>query len=155
MVLARRGALYDREVSDELPPVALAIADLLGGRAYALGSALDDSRLTMRDTTAAARRLAAGVLAGERDAAATVLELAWPDGDPPATWWNSPLGVATALATAERDRVDVDRAAAVLGVSEETIANDLNAGRLDRHPDGGATLASMRTRVVDERPEVG
>lgn len=147
--LALRRALYDRPVT-ELPPVALAIADLLGRRAYALGSALDDDRLTMRDTTPAARRLAAGVLAGERDAAAAVLELAWPDGEPPATWWSSPLGAATALATAENDRVDIDRAAAVLGVSAAAIADDFEAGRLDRHPDGGATVASLRTRVADD-----
>ncbi|MDO9443673.1 MAG: hypothetical protein Q7T73_22555 [Beijerinckiaceae bacterium] len=140
-------------MSDELPPIALAIADLLGRRAYALGTALDDPRLIMRDTTAAAKRLAAGVLAGERDEAAAVLELAWPDGDPPSTWWSSPLGAATALATAEHDRVDVDLAAAVLGVSSEVIADDFAAGRLDRHPDGGATLASMRARVGAERPD--
>ncbi len=34
------------------------------------------------------------------------------------------------------------------------IAADLDAGRLDRHPDGGATLASVRSRVAEERPEV-
>jgi hypothetical protein len=132
----------------------LAIADLLGRRAYALGSALDDPGLIMRDTTPAAQRLAVGVLAGERDAAAAVLELAWPDGEPPATWWSTPLGAATALATAENDRVDIDRAAAVLGVPTVTIADDLDAGRLDRHPDGGATVASLRARMIDERPEV-
>jgi hypothetical protein len=34
------------------------------------------------------------------------------------------------------------------------ITEDLDAGRLDRHPDGGATLASVRARVAHERPEV-
>lgn len=138
----------------ELSPVALAVADLLGRRAYALGSALADPELTMRDTTPAAQRLTDGVLAGERDAGATVLELAWPDSDPPAAWWSTPLGAATALATAEHDRINVDLAAAVLGVTTAAITADLATGRLDRHPDGGATLASVRSRVADERPEV-
>lgn len=147
------GAVYDRGVSD-LSPVALAVADLLGRRAYALGSALADPDLTMRDTTAAAERLTAGVLAGDRDAGATILELAWPDSDPTIAWWSTPLGAATALATAHQDRVELDVAAAVLGVTTAAITADLDAGILDRHPDGGATLASVRARVRDERPEV-
>jgi hypothetical protein len=138
----------------ELPPVALAIADLLGRRAYALGSALADLELTMRDTSTAVQRLAAGVLAGDRDAGGTVLELAWPDSEPPETWWSTPLGAAVALATANGERLAVERAAAVLGVTPQAIAEDLAAGRLDGHPDGGATLASVRARVVEERPEV-
>ena len=137
----------------ELPPVPLALADLIGRRALALSTVFGDPELRRRDFGAAAQQLAGKLLAGDRGAGGVALELAWPDSEPPAGWWSSPLGAATALAIAEDDRMDVERAAAVLGVTAAAIEGDLATGLLDRHPDGGATLASVRTRFLEERSD--
>lgn len=137
----------------ELSPVTLAVADLIGRRAYALGVVLGDEQLAMAARPGAVQRLASEILAGDHDSAAAALELAWPDGDPPRAWWTSPLGVAVSLATAAAC-VPVAHAAVVLGVTDAAVEDDLASGRLDHHRNGGVTLESLRELVRLERRDV-
>lgn len=91
----------------------------------------------------------------ERQAAHTLARLVgtlWPGAeafDPPASWWRTPLGqvavrrVGHPTATA----VTYSVAGAMLGVTRQGVHDLLTRGKLDRHPDGGVTVASVRERL--------
>lgn len=69
---------------------------------------------------------------------------------PPAEWWRSPLGrvVVRRVGHPAADRVGYAAAGAMLGISRQG-AHDLAArGKLDRHPSGGVTVASVRRRLL-------
>jgi|LSQX01.2.fsa_nt_gb hypothetical protein len=136
----------------QLPPVAVGIADLIGRRAFALGVALGREEMAMLDSEPAALRLASRLLAGDPIAGAAVLELAWPDCDPPATWWSTPLGAVCRSAFDDGDGVDLEVAAHCLGVTPRALAGDVEGGLLQRHDRGGVTVASLRGRLREERP---
>ena len=83
-----------------------------------------------------------------------VLNLLWPGGDPDPEWWRTPVGrlCARSLGTDDADAVTRSVAAAMLGVHPGTIAQLVARGRLERHPDGGITRASVLMRLLDPRP---
>lgn len=68
---------------------------------------------------------------------------------PSAGWWRSPLGhvVLRRVGHPDAERVSYATAGAMLGITRQG-AHDLAArGKLDRHPDGGVTVASVRRRA--------
>lgn len=69
----------------------------------------------------------------------------------PASWWASPVGriCAASLAgiTPSSDRATAAQTADMLGVGLARVYQLRDAGKLDRHPDGGVTLASVYQRL--------
>jgi len=101
-----------------------------------------------------ARMMAAQLASGDdRLAAQTVIDLAavLPE-DIPDEWWASPLGrlVAQSVGYPSAEAVSFSVAAAMLGISKTRVQQLIAAGKLERHPDGGITSASvqMRARVT-------
>lgn len=91
----------------------------------------------------------------ERQAAHTLARLVgtlWPGDeafDPPASWWRTPLGQVAARRVGHPTAAAVTYAVAgaMLGVTRQGVHDLLTRGRLDRHPDGGVTVASVRERL--------
>jgi len=126
---------------------------LLGDKA-----AVGDLRGRVR---AAAEGWAARLLGGdERVAAETAGRLIgalYPgDGpfDPPAGWWRTPLGQAVARRVGHpgAEAVSYAVAAAMLGMTRQGVHDLAARGKLDRHPDGGVTTASIRARLDRREP---
>lgn len=98
---------------------------------------------------ATARVLAAQLASGDdRLAAQTAIDLAaaiLPD-EIPDGWWATPLGrlMAQSAGHPTAEAVSFSVAAAMLGVSKGRVQQLVTAGKLDRHPDGGITSASVR-----------
>lgn len=69
--------------------------------------------------------------------------------DTPAGWWAGPVGriCAASLAGVTTDQVTARQAQAMLGLSKPRIYQLLDAGQLERHPDGGVTLQSVYQRL--------
>lgn len=69
--------------------------------------------------------------------------------DPPASWWRTPLGrvVMRRVGHPTAESVPVSAAAAMLGVSRQFVHDLMARGKLDRHPDGGVSVASVRARI--------
>lgn len=93
--------------------------------------------------------------ADERERAETVIDLAsaldiGADTDP--EWWGTPVGriCAGSLAgvTPDADQVTAAQAADMLGVGRARVYQLLDGGKLDRHPDGGVTRASVYQRLA-------
>lgn len=92
----------------------------------------------------------------DRLAAEAVIDLMnalWPSCSPEecgeADWWRSPLGrmCARSLGREDSDSVTRSVAAAMLGTRPGTVARYVFDGRLERHPDGGVTRASVLLRL--------
>jgi hypothetical protein len=103
-----------------------------------------------------AERWAADLLTGdERVAALTAARLIgalYPgDGpfDPPVAWWGTPLGQAVIRRVGHpwAEAVSYAVAGAMLGVTRQGVHDLTVRGKLDRHPDGGVTTASVRARL--------
>lgn len=140
-------------MSDEL---TAQIADELARLAGALGSVLGDMDLTMeRRAQQAAPMLAAQLLQEDDDrlSAQTVIDLMsalWPRSDPDPDWWQTPLGRVCARSFGRDDAEAVSHsvAAAMLGLHPKSIGQEINRGRLDRHPDGGVLRSSVLARLA-------
>lgn len=92
----------------------------------------------------------------DRLAAETVIDVMnalWPSCAPEdcgeAEWWRTPVGRMCARSLGHHDSDSVTRsvAAAMLGTHPGTVARYVADGRLDRHPDGGITRASVLLRL--------
>lgn len=86
----------------------------------------------------------------DRLAAQTVVDLMAVLGDPEPSWWRTPLGraVAASVGTEDAEAVRASAAAAMLGISPGRVHQLADAGKLDRHPDGGIVRASVMRRLV-------
>jgi hypothetical protein len=69
--------------------------------------------------------------------------------DPPAAWWRTPLGQAVLRRVGHpgAEAVSYAVAAAMLGMTRQGVHDLAARGKLDRHPDGGVTTASIRARI--------
>jgi hypothetical protein len=157
--------------------VAKQLTEELHARLWPLGSLMGEDLIEMATDAPrlrlAARRLAAQLLDDRRDggdpfgidpdsiAAETAQDVMcglWPVGDPPAEWWHTPVGraVARSYGIEGSEGVSASVAAAMLGTSRAWVYRLLDAGKLDRHPDGGVVRASVMMRLAgcadEERP---
>lgn len=115
------------------------LVGLLGVDAYNLAAQIE-----LRAEIAVAQlRSDHGRLAAET--AQSVLKLLWGDCPVPDEWWPTPLGrlVAQSYGMPGAEAVSMSVAAARLGVSKTWVQKLADAGRLDRHPDGGITVVSV------------
>jgi type II secretory pathway pseudopilin PulG len=86
----------------------------------------------------------------DRLAAQTVIDLVnvlWPgDGGPPAEWWQTPLGQATARSVGYpgAEVISYSVAGAMLGCTKQYVGKLVAGGRLQRGPAGGVTTGSVR-----------
>ena len=130
------------------------IAALLQDRAARLADLLGDPALRADLEARAAPRASrlAGALAGDDTAEmiADLYALAHGDSDPAPEWWQTPLGRACArsIGTPDAEAVMPSVAAAMLGVGERRVYQLRDSGKLDRHPDGGVTRASVLARIA-------
>jgi hypothetical protein len=69
--------------------------------------------------------------------------------DPPADWWQTPLGQTVALRVGHpaAETVSYGTAGAMLGISRQGVHDLVRRGRLPRHPDGGVPSAAVRDRL--------
>lgn len=69
--------------------------------------------------------------------------------DPPAAWWQTPLGqvVARRVGHPTAPGVSYPVAGAMLGVTRQGVHDLVRRGKLDRHPGGGVTSASVHARI--------
>jgi hypothetical protein len=71
--------------------------------------------------------------------------------DPPADWWQTPLGQTVALRVGHpaAETVSYGTAGAMLGISRQGVHDLVRRGRLPRHPDGGVPSTAVRDRLRD------
>lgn len=71
--------------------------------------------------------------------------------DPPAEWWRTPLGQAVVRRIGHpfAEAVSYPVAGAMLGITRQFVHNLAGRGKLERHPDGGVTVASVRARLAE------
>lgn len=137
------------QLSAEIGDVARSIGDILGA------DIAEQIELRLESRC----RLLAAELCSEDDhaaaeAARTVMFVRWPEGcEPPPEWWRTPVGrmVARSIGHEDGDSVSRSVAAAILGVHPGTVATLLERGKLERHPDGGITRASVLARLASQR----
>jgi hypothetical protein len=69
--------------------------------------------------------------------------------DPPAEWWQTPLGrvVLSRMGFPGREAVSYAVAGAMLGVTRQGVHDLVTRNKLSRHPDGGVTVTSIQERV--------
>jgi len=69
--------------------------------------------------------------------------------DPPADWWRTPLGRATArrMGHPAARSVSYSVAGAMLGVTKQGVHDLLRRGKLTKDADGGVTTESVRARL--------
>ncbi|BCJ29981.1 hypothetical protein [Actinocatenispora sera] len=87
-----------------------------------------------------------------RFTAARLVATLYPDDaafDPPAAWWATPLGrvVARRVGHPGAHHVSYAVAGAMLGVTRQAVHDLIQRGKLDRHPDGGVRVTSVRARL--------
>jgi hypothetical protein len=119
----------------------------------------EDERL--RELLEAKSRTWADVLFGEDDRAAAFLAIRlvsvlYPGDepfDPPAAWWDTPLGRAVAQRAGHpaAAAVPVSVAAAMLGITRQGVHDLVRRHKLDRDPDGAITTASIQARLSRSR----
>lgn len=131
------------------------IADELGQVASALGAILGpDVLIDLERRVSQVAPILAVQLAQDDDdrlAAQTVIDLMAVLGDRDDNWYlTTPLGRAVARSAAglPTDAMSFARAAAALGVSRSRIQQFVGEGRIDRHPDGGLSAASVLALAV-------
>lgn len=136
------------------------IADLLADRALLLGHLMGDDGAGSRWATMARSQAAhlAEILTtsnDEHEVAELVRNLGaleWGDEAQPTTeWWRSPLGRVTAASTsidpgARAEALSPTIAGEMLGISRQRVQQLVDTGKLERHPDGGVTRASVLAR---------
>lgn len=140
------------------------IADLLGDRALLLGALMGDEETATRWASHARAQGAhlAGLLgtAGTADAHAvaelvrSLVSLEWGEESPPSVdWWRSPLGRAAAGSMSADPVIAAERMSAIiaadmLGISRQRVMQLLKTGKLEPHPEGGVTRASVLARLA-------
>ncbi|MEV0831273.1 hypothetical protein [Nonomuraea rubra] len=69
--------------------------------------------------------------------------------DPPEQWWRTPLGRAVARGAGHPSAtaVSYSTAGAMLGITRQGVHDLVKRGKLDKHPEGGVTTSSIRTRL--------
>lgn len=69
--------------------------------------------------------------------------------DPPDAWWRTAFGRAVARRAGHpgAEAVGSATAAAMLGITRQGVHDLVKRAKLDRHPDGGVTTASIRARL--------
>lgn len=134
------------QIEDELDAIVWSLVTLIGP---------DVADLLDGRSQSAAERMAAQLWGDDEHVAAqTVIDLAAagtiPD-DPDPDWWASPLGRVTARSVGHdsAEAVTQYEAGARLGISQTRVAQLLREHKLDRHPDGGVDVASIRRRLID------
>lgn len=148
---------------DERHALAEDLRRLVGGRLLDALSILfepeelsgEDERL--RELLKVKSRTWADVLLGEDDRAAAFLAIRlvsvlYPSDqpfDPPAEWWETPLGRAVAQRAGHpaAAAVPVSVAAAMLGITRQGVHDLARRHKLDRDPDGAVTTASIQARL--------
>ncbi|WP_283136712.1 hypothetical protein [Rhizohabitans arisaemae] len=70
--------------------------------------------------------------------------------DPPARWWQTPLGrtVARRVGHPAAEAVSYSVAGAMLGVTRQGVHDLVVRGKLARHETGGVTTSSIRDRIA-------
>ncbi|WP_086821373.1 hypothetical protein [Allokutzneria sp. NRRL B-24872] len=74
--------------------------------------------------------------------------------DPPAAWWQAPLGqvVAHRIGHPTANGLSYSTAGAMLGISKQGVYDLVSRGKLVRHADGGVTSESVRLRLHQRNP---
>lgn len=133
------------QVHDLLLDRAARLADIIGG---------PDLRAHLEQHVEQRIHTLVGMLVAgsDREVAELVADLfalAHGDNEPPPEWWRTPLGgvVARSIGADDSAAVTPTVAARMLGVHEQTPYKWVAAGRLDRHPDGGITRASVMAQL--------
>jgi hypothetical protein len=69
--------------------------------------------------------------------------------DPPDAWWGTAFGrvVARRVGHPGRDSVPFSAAGAMLGITRQGVHDLVKRAKLERHPDGGVTTASVHARL--------
>ncbi|WP_188189751.1 hypothetical protein [Nonomuraea sp. SYSU D8015] len=70
--------------------------------------------------------------------------------DPPDEWWRTAFGRAVARRAGHpgAEAVGFATAAAMLGITRQGVHDLVKRAKLDRHPSGGVTTASIRARLT-------
>ncbi|GAA2873544.1 hypothetical protein GCM10010517_34090 [Streptosporangium fragile] len=70
--------------------------------------------------------------------------------DPPDEWWRTAFGRAVARRAGHpgAEAVSFATAAAMLGITRQGVHDLVKRAKLDRHPGGGVTTASIRARLT-------
>lgn len=132
-------------------------AEEVGRAAWRLAPFLGpEAGMEAQRTAATAAKRHVGLLTGPDEdlageAALDILAVIWGDGQPTLDWWDTPLGrcVASVGALEGSDAVPATVAAAMLGISKGRVTQLCDAGKLDRHPDGGITRMSIAHRLAN------
>jgi hypothetical protein len=135
-------------------PASRQLADELGQAAWRVGVVCSPDAALGWQATAAARAPHIVAALESRDVAeaagvATDLMVAlWPDGDPPSSWWTTPLGLIVARASPDGlAGVTQQKAADILGVTRGTVAQLVHRGVLRSTP-SGVVMADVLARLV-------
>jgi hypothetical protein len=73
--------------------------------------------------------------------------------DPPDTWWATPLGRVSARRAGHpsKEGVSFGVAGAMLGITRQGVHDLVSRHKLQRHPDGGVSVTSIRARLYQRR----
>ena len=141
-----------RQLEQELERRLLAPLSLLFDEGAAAGSV----EAMRRQAAADVQMWAAQLLGPDEELAVAVarrlLAALYPDGFAvPSAWWGTPLGQVVARRLGHPHAASVTRtvAGAMLGITRQAVQDLINRGKLDRHPDGGVSVASVRERLND------
>lgn len=133
---------------DQLHDTIIAVRGALARRGAA-------AWLPERDPAEVAAELVAHLGQGGDVAEAAVGDVAalvWPTGLPAGAdpWWRTPLGALAFRALVRSDAaMSGGEAAGLLGVSRARVWQLVAAGKLERHPSGGVTRASVAARYAE------
>ena len=74
--------------------------------------------------------------------------------EPPAEWWRTPLGQVTLRRVGHPSAraVSYSVAGAMLGITRQGVHDLVTRHKLERHPDGGVTVESVRARASHGLP---
>lgn len=75
--------------------------------------------------------------------------------DPPEQWWATPLGRVTARRAGHpsKEGVSFAVAGAMLGITRQGVHDLVSRHKLQRHPEGGVTVDSIRARLGSRREQ--
>lgn len=104
----------------------------------------------------------ASVMLGDDDHAAVlmivrVISSLYPGDEPfapPAEWWRTPLGqvVVRRIGHPSAQAVSYSVAGAMLGITRQGVHDLVARGKLERHPEGGVAVESVRARASHALP---
>lgn len=85
----------------------------------------------------------------------SLASLEWGDESPPTTeWWRTPLGRAAARSLSIDPGIAAESVSAIiagemLDISRQRVMQLIEAGKLERHPEGGVTRSSVLARLAN------